>query len=224
MNDQNTAALKLLDEPARSVVASMHARQPQPNAAGGLHALDGRTRIPLGEGALLYRMVSKLRPALSIEIGLAYGFSTAFILSALKKNGQGRHIALDPFQYTHWHGIGAEVPNRIGCKDIFTFVPRLSYQALPEMAAAGFKAEFIFIDGDHKFDSVIVDFYLADKLLAKGGVIAFDDTDWPSSKKVCAFMLKNRTDYEQVKPVYNRIAIFRKVGDDNRHWEHFVDF
>jgi len=224
MDDQNSAALQLLDGAARDVVASMHARKPQPGAGGGLFEMDGRTRIPLAEGALLFRLVSRLRPAQSIEIGLAYGFSTAFILCALKKNGHGRHIAIDPFQYTHWSGIGAEVPNRIGCKDIFTIIARRSYQALAEMAAAGFKAEFIFIDGDHLFDSVFVDFYLADKLVPDGGIIAFDDAHWPSSKKVCAFIARNRPDYELVKPVFDRVAVFRKVADDRRHWDHFADF
>jgi len=39
MDDANTAALSLLDEPARSVVASMHAKEPQPGA-GGAEFLD----------------------------------------------------------------------------------------------------------------------------------------------------------------------------------------
>lgn len=149
MDAQNKAALDLLDEPARSVVASMHEAKPQPGTGGVLHPLDGHTRIPLAEGALLYRMVTNLRPALTIEIGLAYGFSTAFILSGLRKNGHGRHIAIDPLQYTHWGGVGAELPSRIGCADLFTLILRMSFQALSEMVGARHRADFVFIDGDH---------------------------------------------------------------------------
>ena len=36
-----------------------------------------------------------------------------------------------------------------------------SHNVLPQLAQEGRKFEFIFIDGDHKFDGILVDFYYA---------------------------------------------------------------
>ena len=61
------------------------------------------------EGELLSRLIRDLRPAVSLEVGCAYGVSTLHICEALSAIGQpARHIVLDPFQQTKWHGAAAQ--------------------------------------------------------------------------------------------------------------------
>src|SRR5687768_8657827 len=58
-------------------------------------------------GELLQRAVRDIRPAVSLEIGLAYGVSTLFICDAIQSlPSPGVHIVLDPFQHGKWQGIG----------------------------------------------------------------------------------------------------------------------
>src|SRR5262245_23921222 len=53
------------------------------------------------------------------------------------------------------------------------------------------KIDFAFLDGQHTFDYVLVDFFYVDKLLSVGGIIVFDDLQYPSVRKVCRYVLTN---------------------------------
>ena len=78
-----------------------------------------------------------------------------------------------------------------------------SHHVLPKLAAEGRKIDFAFIDGWHTFDHTLIDFFYIDEMLRVGGVIAIDDTDMPGIKKVCRFILKNRsyTVYRCYRPI-----------------------
>jgi predicted O-methyltransferase YrrM len=148
--------------------------------------------IPKDEGHYLYSLVRHLRPALSIEVGMANGLSALFIAQALQENGVGRHIAIDPFQLTDWKGVGMNVLRRAGLDRHVQLVERPSHQVLPELEWAGLRGQFIFIDGNHMFDYVVTDFLCADRLLDVGGLIAFDDADFPAILQTVRFVLANR--------------------------------
>ena len=62
--------------------------------------------IPREEGDYLYSLVRHFQPEVTLEIGMANGFSSLFMAQALSENGQGRHIAMDPFQMSDWGGAG----------------------------------------------------------------------------------------------------------------------
>src|SRR5262245_53001084 len=46
-------------------------------------------------GERLYAIIRKFRPQLAVETGVCAGFSTAFILQAMQKNGSGRLHSID---------------------------------------------------------------------------------------------------------------------------------
>jgi hypothetical protein len=50
----------------------------------------------------------------------------------------------------------------------------------------------VFIDGSHLFDYVITDFLCSDRLLVKGGLVAFDDSDWPAITQALNYIVTNR--------------------------------
>jgi hypothetical protein len=127
-----------------------------------------------------------------MEIGLAYGLSTLCICEALAKVGGRRHIAIDAFQSTIWNGIGIHNVHAAGFSNLIELREELSQDALPRLFAEGVKVDFAYIDGTHTFDQKIVDFFYVDRILNVGGVIAFDDCDWPSIHQVCRFIATNR--------------------------------
>jgi len=69
--------------------------------------------------------------------------------------------------------------------------------ALPRLCAEGERFDFVFIDGRHLFDCVLVDFFYVDRLLEVGGYVALDDLWMPAVRKVKSFILRNRS-YELV--------------------------
>ncbi len=151
--------------------------------------------IPPVEGELLYSLVRHLCPDVSLEIGLANGVSALYIAKALLDNGRGRHLAIDPFQSSNWDEAGLVTLERSGLDSIVSLDPRPSHWALPDLEKQGLRVQFAFVDGSHLFDYVMTDFLGVDRLLDVGGLVAFDDSDWPSISNVIRFALTNR-DYE----------------------------
>src|SRR6185312_3139045 len=123
---------------------------------------------------------------------MANGISTCFIATALSENGGGRHIAIDPFQRTEWGGAGLALLEKAGVKSRAELIELPSHQALPDLERRGIRPGFAFIDGSHLFDYVMADFLCIDRLLPTGGVVAFDDSDWPAVIAVLRYVLTNR--------------------------------
>jgi predicted O-methyltransferase YrrM len=237
--------IQRLEEPFRSLLGSMYRGEPQVGADGHRHALDGLTRIAPAEGMWLYDLCRRLKPEKSLEIGLAYGFSTLFLLAAISANGSGEHVAVDPCQPDRWNGIGAQWARILGMEHAFRFISETSVQALPALAGNGEAFDLIFVDGSHFFDSALVDFVLASEVCRPGGYIILDDLWLPPIRKVVAFVRANRLDFTEVETPMHRlwsrwsarapgrvinevalanVAVFRKTGTDNRAWSHYVDF
>jgi len=163
-----------------------------------VHTLDGTAALPLKDaidsetGSLLQKLIRQKRPAVTLEIGLAYGVSALFICEALVGVGGRKHIAIDAFQNSVWHGIGIHHVRAAGFSALVELREQLSEYALPQLVKEGVTVDFAFIDGSHTFDQKMIDFFYVDRILNVGGVIAFDDCNWPSIHQVCRFIATNR--------------------------------
>ena len=163
--------------------------------------------IGADEGLFLQEIIAKIHPSNSIEIGCAYGISSLYICDALSQFGAGaRHTILDPFQTAQWESIGILNIERAGFAKMVRFIPEFSHRGLPKLGADDEKFQFAFIDGQHTFDYVFVDFFYIDQMLDVGGVIVFDDLGYSSIRKVCRYILTNLP-YEAIGP---------KLGIGNR--------
>ena len=237
--------MRPLGDPFRSLLASMYRGEPQVGDGGRRFDIDGHTRIAAREGMWLYDLCRSTQPRRTLEVGLAYGFSTLFFLAALKANGQGEHWAVDPAQSMLWKGVGAARASVVGMDESFHFEPEPSLQALSRFAREGLSFDVIFIDGAHLFDFALVDFVLASNVCAPSGYIVFDDVWLPAIRKVVSFIRTNRPDFTEAQTPVRRLwsqwsphdpgnvvrnialtnlALFQKTGKDARDWSHFVDF
>jgi predicted O-methyltransferase YrrM len=172
-------------------------------------AIAVHSQITRDEGEFLKEIILKVRPKVSLEVGLAYGVSSLFICEALMQVHAERHIIIDPHQFgvqssqfvtdnpqslLGWEGIGLRNLNEAGYGRLIEFHEKMSYLALPQLVAEGRNIDFAFIDGWHTFDYGIIDFFYTDLLLRPGGVIVLDDVDrnHPGLIKVCRYIVTNR--------------------------------
>ena len=107
---------------------------------------------------------------------------------------------------------------------MFEFVPETSVHALARFAKEERRFGLIFIDDNHKFDAVSVDFALASLVCELGGYIILDDMWMPSTQRAASFIRLNRPDFTEVPTKAPRLAVFRKTDCDKRRWDHFVRF
>lgn len=151
---------------------------------------DRLSHVTRSTGELLQRAVAEVRPRVSLEIGLAYGVSTLYICEALAALPQRPvHIVLDPFQHGKWRGIGLKNVQEAGFGDLIEFHAQRSEILLPRLVAEDRRIEFAFVDGLHRFDQALVEFYYINRLLRPGGVVLFDDAVRPSVKRVLCHAL-----------------------------------
>lgn len=156
-----------------------------------------------------------------LETGLAFGQSACYMLSA---STQPSLVSCDPFQIEDYNGIGLKNIKANGFSDRHTHIDKRSELALPQLIEEGRQFDFIFIDGDHKFDGAFVDFFFASKLLKKGGIIIFHDMWMRALVLTANYIKKNRSDFEVVKLKSGNMSGFRKIGNDNRDGMVFSEF
>lgn len=167
----------------------------------------------------MYNFVKEHKCERTLEVGMGYGRSATHILA-----GTGtKHIAMDPFQ-SDYGSKGLKNIEKLGLDGSLEFHADYSHNVLPKLHAAGETFDFIFIDGDHKFDGVFVDFYYADLMLEEGGHILFHDTWMRSTQLVTSFVKKNRADYEVVPTNLRNLCLVRKVGEDHRNGMYCREF
>ena len=163
------------------------------------------SHINTEEGYFIQDVIRKLRPKVSLEIGMLHGVSSLFICDALSEVGASKHIVIDPHQnalnrdeYLTSDTSPGRPPSgmtnisRAGYSQMVRLIAEPSYQALPALVADGCRVDFAFIDGWHTFDYAFIDFFYSDKLLNVGGVIVFDDMFMPAVQKLCRYVETNR--------------------------------
>ncbi len=220
--------LAALNPRFRSHLLSMYRVEPQLGTDGQPHPIDEDTKISAAQGMWLYKLCMSDRTKSTLEIGMAYGYSTIFFLAAIAKKQVGHHISIDPLQSSLWHGIGLthaqELAPTKDSNSSFRLIEERSDRVAVDLARSNSTFDLIFIDGNHRFDDVLVDFYLYAPLTAINGHIVFDDMWMSSIQTVVAFIRANRSDFIEVYTNIPNICVFRKVSEDGRKWSHFKTF
>lgn len=171
------------------------------------HAHQGSIKFP--DAYALKKIIRKTQPKTVLEVGSFLGFSTRWILETSAPFGSTvtavdpniRHRVFDnPRSFVE--GLNrSHYPERLEIVtgffgpyddgiyyDYETYEPSRSRSDVNELirdreivgADWGRKFDFIFIDGDHKYESVMSNFEIARNLLNKGGCIVFHDAlSWP---------------------------------------------
>lgn len=168
------------------------------------------------EGNFITKLIKKYNLRKCLEIGFANGISAMYILSSSKNITL---TSIDPFQKTQWNSNGLKLLTNSKLINRHKLIEQKSYQALPELLKAN-KNNFdlIFIDGWHTFDYTLIDFFYADKLLKKGGIIVVDDAKHQGVAKCLKYINTNYNNFYQKIESHNTIGVYKKIKEDDRDW------
>lgn len=114
-----------------------------------------------------------------LEIGVYEGRSTCWLL----RNGLDHYGSMYCIDYFHDSDIkarfDANVDQTKGSKQLVFPMPIKSYNGLAELISKNsLTFNFIYIDGAHDARNTLTDACMAWGMLAKGGVMLFDDYEW----------------------------------------------
>lgn len=171
------------------------------------------------EAAFIYNFIKKHGLKRTLETGFAYAKSASHIMAATGS----KHIACDPFQ-ENYQSLGLKNVKTLKQTDQLEFHSDFSHNVLPALLRKEGRFEFVFIDGDHKFDGELIDFYYADLLLEKNGYILLHDTWMRSTRLLMAFIDSNRKNYKSIPTGLRNLALYQKVDEDDRNGMHFKEF
>ena len=184
---------------------------------------DSSAPVKSSEALFIYNFIRNKGLSRTLETGFAYAKSASHIIAATGK----KHIVMDPFQ-DNYQNLGIANIEKLGMSKLLEFHPDYSHNVLPGIYKEREKKnelfDFIFIDGDHKFDGEFIDFYYANLLLEPKGYILLHDTWMRSTRMLMSFIKKNREDYKQVKTPLRNFALYQKIGTDSRNGMHFREF
>jgi len=173
------------------------------------------------EGKFLSKIITNNKYKNCLEVGLAYGVSSFYILL----NEGTNLISIDPFQETQWNNYGVKLLKEFELNKFHQLILDKSYNALPQLLNQYGENSFdlIFIDGWHTFDYTLVDFFYSNLLLRKNGIIVIDDALHKGVNKCVKYIERNYKNYKKIdSPI--TVAAFKKLGDDNREWNFHSDF
>jgi predicted O-methyltransferase YrrM len=193
-------------------------------ASGGTRQIGFDCSVSRDQGRILHQMVRDLKPEASLEIGMAWGGSSVHISCALLENGFGRHVAIDPYEISMWSGIALSEMERLAIDGCLEFVEERSDLVLPEFVRNGRRFQFIFIDGDHRFDGAFVDFHFCQQLLDIEGLLVFDDAKAHTVERVISFARNNMPNLQYLGLQGGRFGVFLKTGEDERAHGDAFDF
>lgn len=129
----------------------------------------------LGTRNTIYNFAINLRPRRVLEIGTHIGNGALVIGEALKRNGFGKLITLEPTE--HYRHLALSHIAEAGLSDWVTVVPQFSFQPdCQRMLQSEAPFELIFVDGAHDFASAYGDIEFCYGLLAPSGIILVHDT------------------------------------------------
>jgi predicted O-methyltransferase YrrM len=147
------------------------------------------------EGIRLYSLVREIQPEIAVETGVCNGFSTAFVLLALERNGAGELHSLDLPDVigdvyepgTFWEGKrgaailpgrepGWVIPDEL--RGRWRLVIGRSQEKLPGLIDSLGTLDFFMHDSEHSYECMRFEFETAWAALREGGVLVADDWDW----------------------------------------------
>ena len=211
--------------------------------AGVVVGDDGRVHelfpVAIGreEGLALRDRVREEGARRTIEVGLGYGIATLFVCEGLLANGTDvSHVAVDPYQLeglpshrTRYAGVGLEVLERAGVRDLVELHAEESQIVLPRLLAEGRRFDLAFLDGNHRFEGVFCDLVYSGRLLREGGIVFVDDTQLPAVRRAVGFCVANlgwTVEDEGAEGDLHEWTILRTGPHDAflRPFTEFVDF
>jgi hypothetical protein len=189
----------------------------------------GGTKEHMGDGILIYSLIQHMRSKTCVCIGSGGGYIPRIMTQA--RLDLHRQKIFDGNPDFNWGDIGVTYlvdacngvggPNNLDEETSFfrsKFYPRFikstSVDAYYDFfVRQNIKIDLLFIDGDHSYDGVKIDFELYSKIISDNGIIVIHDTDSEYEKSLIVSE-DNKKDYHR----FDGPSKFIKELQENSEW------
>lgn len=131
--------------------------------------------ITIRSRSLLYFITHYLKPQYALEIGTYMAGSSEIVTRALRINGKGKLITIDPFGQERVPPILNTWPESL--RKQIDYLPLTSMNYFIELERQKIRFDLSFIDGDHSFEYALYDLQMASRHAAPGAIIIMDNVE-----------------------------------------------
>ncbi|HPD95256.1 MAG: class I SAM-dependent methyltransferase [Bacteroidales bacterium] len=168
--------------------------------------------VPMHLGRLLYRLVSHVKPATVLELGTSVGISSIYMALA-DSNAQihtieGNETILD---------LASNRFRQLGLNNIKTYSGEFDV-TLPKLLSKLQTIDFVFIDGDHKGDSLLRYIQLIQPKLTKDSVVVIDDIRWSRDMERAWNKIRSSNDVTLSLDLFRCGVLFFREGIVKQHF------
>jgi len=168
--------------------------------------------ISIKEGIMMYKLIKQYKPKKLIEVGLACGISTCYMLCAITSGD--KIYSIDPFQKIQWDRFGLINANNVVHElnlpsNTHHWIPKYSYDYFN---FTNDKYDFMLIDGDHSYEGTMIDLNGSLKILNKKGILAIDDILHNDvGKAVNDFIKINNNKFSKINTTVKTMGFYIKI-------------
>ena len=150
---------------------------------------------------LMVDLILERKPKKLLEIGLYFGRSFFPIYWAAQEYGGAEVYGIDPFDpnaslegmegahHAAWGSIDHDVIYQTFMDEVAELPSKPDIRIARSREVEDFvEVGFLHIDGNHSINEALKDVQFWVPKMAKGGVIVFDDVDWPTTKNAVDFL------------------------------------
>jgi hypothetical protein len=164
------------------------------------------------EALLLTKAYKELNPKFTVEIGRMNGISTR-VLAALCKSNGGKMISFDGLTSKGVKQKLKSMKLENNVELVEGWVPWIQ----PDFS---WDIDFLFIDGDHTYISILVDYHYFNYFVKKGGYIAIHDMNLKESQQAVKDIM-SRDPLEHICTV-GRLGLYKKLSERGEKYFEIV--
>lgn len=167
--------------------------------------------LEYGEAELIYDLPRLVGGGKIANLGHAGGGSAILMAQSLRDNDlKGMVVSVDVFKDDKRYERAVSNLIKFGAYARINIIRAKTNEAFE--AARDMTFNLIFVDADHSYEGVKADFLNWSTLLARGGCIAFHDTNQEFSHQVLEEYLIDKPEWQEYKNLHvNRIRVFEKL-------------
>ncbi len=160
------------------------------------------------EGEYIKEKIIHYRSKKCLEIGFDYALTSVFILSIPNTI----LISIDPYQKRKWNNYGKKIIKHLNLQDRHKLIEDYPLIGLPKLLK--YKFDFIYLNGNNRFDELIIYFFYAIKLMDINGIIIITNALTVSSQKFIKFVDNNYVFCRKIVSPHENVC-YKITSSDN---------
>ena len=163
---------------------------------------------------LLFRLVNYLRPATILELGTSLGLTTAYLAAA-----DSRHRVISFEGCPNVAAVARDTFAALELKNIAIVEGNLDDTLAPTLAALGAPVDFVFFDGNHRYEPTLRYFELCLAHRSEHSTFVLDDIHWSADMERAWETIKAHPEVTlTVDLFYFGLVFFRQKQPKQHFW------